>query len=534
MAGKSALDKDLKKYSRLVNARYQVGRESFNLGLGVLFLLCVLAFAVIQAGTFEGNALIIVATVIGGYMALNIGANDVANNVGAAVGSGALTLLGALLIAVVFEAAGAIIAGGDVVKTISKGIIDPTAIPSAEVFVWAMMAALLAAAVWINLATFLGAPVSTTHSIVGGVMGAGIAAAGLSAVDWGKMTEIAASWVISPVLGGLIAAGFLAAIKYLVIFKEDKVAAAQRWVPVFVAVMAAAFAMYLMIKGLKRIITVDMTTVAIVGLIAFVAGYLVVRYFVNRAAVGMENRRRSVSNLFTIPLIFAAALLSFAHGANDVANAIGPLAAIVSTLSSGEIAASASVPFWIMAVGAIGIAAGLGLYGPKLIRVVGEKITKLDRSRAFCVALSAAITVLIASALGLPVSSTHIALGAIFGVGFLREIVVHNRRRSFSTTPLPAGPDGPAAAAPARELARPSARVSPTGLGPEADGLTEAAQAGIVLTNSELKTLKKARKRKLVRRRYVFAIAAAWVITVPAAALLAALFFFTLRGMLLA
>jgi PiT family inorganic phosphate transporter len=255
---------------------------------------------------------------------------------------------------------------------------------------------------------------------------------------------------------------------------------------------------------------------------------------VNRAAVGMENRRRSVSNLFTIPLIFAAALLSFAHGANDVANAIGPLAAIVSTLSSGEIAASASVPFWIMAVGAIGIAAGLGLYGPKLIRVVGEKITKLDRSRAFCVALSAAITVLIASALGLPVSSTHIALGAIFGVGFLREIVVHNRRRSFSTTPLPAGPDGPAAAAPARELARPSARVSPTGLGPEADGLTEAAQAGIVLTNSELKTLKKARKRKLVRRRYVFAIAAAWVITVPAAALLAALFFFTLRGMLLA
>jgi len=533
MAGKTALDKDLKKYSLLENARYQVGRENFNLGLGVLFLLGVLAFAVIQTGTFEGNALIIVATVIGGYMALNIGANDVANNVGAAVGSGALTLLGALLIAVIFEAAGAIIAGGDVVKTISKGIIDPSAIPSAEVFVWAMMAALLAAAVWINLATFLGAPVSTTHSIVGGVMGAGIAAAGLNAVDWSKMTEIAASWVISPVLGGLIAAGFLAAIKYLVIFKEDKVAAAQRWVPVFVAVMAAVFAMYLMIKGLKRIVTVDITMVAIVGLIALVVGYFVARYFVNRAAVGMENRRRSVSNLFTIPLIFAAALLSFAHGANDVANAIGPLAAIVSTLSSGEIVKTASVPFWIMAVGAIGIAAGLGLYGPKLIKVVGEKITKLDRSRAFCVALSAAITVLIASALGLPVSSTHIALGAIFGVGFLREIVANNRRQSFSTAPLSEVPVGPAPAAAISASVLPSGVVPATGLGPEADGLTEVAQAGIVLTNTELKTLKKVRKRRLVRRRYVFAIAAAWVLTVPAAALLAALFFFMLRGMLL-
>ncbi len=508
---KSALDKDLKKYSRLEKARYRVGRENFNLGLGLLFLLGVLAFAIIQIGTFEGNVLIIVAAVIGGYMALNIGANDVANNVGAAVGSGALTMLGALLIAGIFEAAGAIIAGGDVVKTISKGIIDPAAIPGAEVFVWAMLAALLAAAIWINLATFLGAPVSTTHSIVGGVMGAGIAAAGLSAVNWGTMAQIAASWVISPVLGGLIAAAFLAAIKFLIIFKEDKIAAAKRWVPILVAIMASAFAMYLVSKGLKRLISVDLTLIVVVGVIAFVVGYVVVRYFVGRAAGGMENRRRSVSNLFTIPLIFAAALLSFAHGANDVANAIGPLAAIVSTVTSGEIATSAAVPLWIMVVGAIGIAAGLALYGPKLIRVVGEKITRLDRARAFCVAVSAAITVLIASGLGLPVSSTHIALGAIFGVGFLREIVANSRRQSALAGAQPGVPTGA-----------------------QAEGLAEAANAGIVLTNAELKTIKKDRKRKLVRRRYVFAIAAAWVITVPAAAALAALFFYMLRGMLLA
>ncbi len=504
MSVKSTLDKDLKKFTRLEKARYRVGRENFNLGLGFAFLLAVLGFAFIQTGSTEGNIMIIAAAVIGGYMALNIGANDVANNVGAAVGSGALTMVGALIIAGIFEAAGAIIAGGDVVRTISKGIIDVGDMPSTDVFVWAMMSALFAAAIWINIATFLGAPVSTTHSIVGGVLGAGIAAEGLQAVQWDTMASIAASWVISPVLGGVIAAAFLAVIKFLIIYKEDKIAAARRWVPILVAIMASAFSMYLVVKGLKRLISTDTTTVIVVGVATYIVAYVVVRHFVSRASVGMENRRRSVSNLFTIPLIFAAALLSFAHGANDVANAIGPLAAVVTAVSTGEILTTASVPFWVMVVGALGIAAGLGLYGPKLIRVVGEKITKLDRSRAFCVALSAAITVLIASALGLPVSSTHIALGAIFGVGFLREIVVNRR--------------SPIAAPPSAEVA---------------DGLNEAAAAGIVLTNNELKTLKKERKRRLVRRRHVFAIAAAWVVTVPAAALLSAFLFYAMRGMLL-
>ena len=514
MAEKTKLDKELKKYARIEKARVRVSRDNYNFGFGVIFLLAVFAYAVIELGTFQGNTMIIIAAVIGGYMALNIGANDVANNVGAAVGSGALTMFGALIIAAVFESAGAIIAGGEVVKTISKGIIDPSMMPGADVFVWAMMAALLSAAIWINLATYLGAPVSTTHSIVGGVMGAGIAAEGFAAVDWETMISIAASWVISPLLGGIIAALFLAAIKFLILFKEDKITAAQRWVPVLVAIMAAAFAMYLVMKGLKQVVSTDLTTVALVGVAAFILGYIVVRHYVNRAAAGMENRRRSVSNLFTIPLIFAAALLSFAHGANDVANAIGPLAAIVSAVSSGEILAQANVPFWVMAVGAIGIAVGLGLYGPKLIRVVGEQITKLDRTRAFCVALSAAITVLIASALGLPVSSTHIALGAIFGVGFLREALANRRY-------------------PAAALAPPDPNAPVLLPQDETAGLEEAAQAGIVLTNDELKKLKKERKRKLVRRRYVFTIAAAWVVTVPAAALLAAMFFFMLRGMFL-
>jgi PiT family inorganic phosphate transporter len=510
MAQKLALDRDLKAISRLEKAANRAGRGSLNLGLGFVFLLIVLGFVAVQAGGFEGSALIIAAGVIGGYMALNIGANDVANNVGPAVGSKALTIGGALLIAVIFESAGALIAGGDVVKTISKGIIDPNLIANTDTFIWAMMAALLAAAAWINIATWVGAPVSTTHSIVGGVLGAGIAAAGVSAVNWPTVAAIAASWVISPLLGAVIAAAFLAAIKFLIVFKEDKIRAAKRWVPVFVGIMAAAFAIYLIMKGLKRIYQADSLTIIIVGAAAFLVTYLLVRPAVAHAAEGMENRRKSVSTLFTIPLICAAALLSFAHGANDVANAIGPLAAIVSAVRSGGIDTAVAVPLWVMLVGALGIAAGLALYGPKLIRTVGEKITKLDRVRAFAVALSAAITVIIASALGLPVSSTHIAVGAIFGVGFFREVLVN-----WNNVSATAG------------------NRDPGKKKKDAGDIAAAATAGTMLSHKAEKKLKKARKRRLVRRHYVVTIAAAWVLTVPAAAFLSAFFFFTLRSLLL-
>ena len=513
MAAKTVLDRDLKKFSRLEKAANAASQTSLALGLGFVFLLLVLGFVVFQAGGIQGNMMVVAAGVIGGYMALNIGANDVANNVGPAVGSKALTIVGALAIAIVFETAGAVIAGGDVVKTISKGIIYPGAMPDTDTFIWAMMAALLAAALWINLATFIGAPVSTTHSIVGGVMGAGIAAAGVSAVNWSTFAAIAASWVISPLLGGLIAAGFLAAIKFLIIFKDDKVAAARKWVPVFVSIMAAFFSVYLVMKGLKRVWRPDSLTIVAIGVVVLVITYLVVRPLVARASQGLENRRKSVSSLFTIPLICAAALLSFAHGANDVANAIGPLAAIVSAVGTGGIAAEVTFPAWVLFVGALGISTGLLLYGPKLIRTVGEKITKLDRARAFAVALSAAITVIIASALGLPVSSTHIAIGAVFGVGFFREFLVQRRSNR-----LAALADEPG------EAPRPKMSAAE---------IAAVAEAGMVLTKKQTKKLKKARKRKLVRRRYVLTIIAAWLVTVPIAALLSAIIFFTLRGLLL-
>ena len=474
------LDKDLKKIVRLETATLAAGRGIAGLGLGFLFLIGVLIFTALQSGSADQSLFLIVAGVLGGYMALNIGANDVANNVGPAVGSRALTLVGALAIAAIFEAAGAIIAGGDVVATISKGIIDPSAISEPETFVWAMGAALLAAALWLNLATYVGAPVSTTHSIVGGVLGAGVAAIGIQAVHWPTMSKIAASWVISPVLGGLIAAAFFAFVKANILDKNDRIAAARRWIPVLVSVMATAFSVYLVMKGLKRVWKPDAWVIVAIGGLAFAATYTIVKPMVVRASVNLENRRKAVSGLFTVPLICSAALLSFAHGSNDVANAVGPLAAIVGVVSTGEIATNVEIPLWVMVIGATGIALGLFLFGPKLIRTVGEKITRLDRARAFCVALSAALTVIAASALGLPVSSTHIAVGAIFGVGFFREISANRGRAQL----------------PSRDESElPPAKLK--------------------------RKLEKRRRRQLVRRSHLLTIVAAWLITVPCAAFLA-------------
>lgn len=502
---KSILDKDLKRLSSLQSATRETGQTAVKLGLSLVFLAGVFIFATLYLGGQQNAAFVIAAAVIGGYMALNIGANDVANNVGPAVGSKAMTMAGALIIAAVFEAAGAIIAGGDVVSTIRKGIISADAIGDVSVFMTAMMAALLAAALWLNLATWVGAPVSTTHSIVGGVMGAGIAAAGFAAVNWPTMAKIAASWVISPVLGGVIAAGFLFFIKKSILFRDDKLTAAKRWVPVIVAIMAAAFSMYLVTKGLKKLWKPDTEMVALVGLAGFLIAYGVVRPLVARAALGMENKRKSVSTLFVIPLIVSAALLSFAHGANDVANAVGPLAAIVGAAGEGAVVTKVGIPLWVMIIGAIGIAAGLMLFGPKLIKKVGEQITKLNPIRAFCVALSAAITVLIASTLGLPVSSTHIAVGGVFGVGFLREFMT-NRRPPKPTT-----------------IAAPAPLSSETRESEIAQKLNEHVEA-----NSLEKKVRKAARRKLVRRQHLLSIGAAWIITVPLAALLAGGLFYVL------
>jgi PiT family inorganic phosphate transporter len=475
------LDKDLSRIQQLENAVQFIGRPLIALGIGLLFVVFTGFAAAWFAGGASNSMILIVAAVFGAYMALNIGANDVANNMGPAVGANALSLGGALVIAAVFETAGALIAGGDVVATISGGIVAPEAVAAPHTFVWAMMAALLAAALWLNLATWLGAPVSTTHSIVGGVMGAGIVAAGMSAVAWGKMGQIAASWVISPVMGGVVAALFLAFIKARINDVPDKITAARKWVPILIGIMAGTFAAYLALKGLKKVFDVSLGSAVLIGLGVGVVTTLVTRPVIRRQSEGMENRKKSLKKLFGLPLVISAALLSFAHGANDVANAVGPLAAIVHAVQDGGTAAKVTIPLWVMLIGAGGISFGLVLYGPKLIRMVGQEITKLNPMRAYCVALSAAITVIIASWLGLPVSSTHIAVGAVFGVGFYREWHAERKARLLGIQKgTPVAPD-------------------------------------------------ERRRRKLVRRSHFMTIAAAWVITVPATAGLSALIFLGLN-----
>jgi PiT family inorganic phosphate transporter len=473
------LDRDLERYSNLEVATAYVSRPMVGSGIALVFVLLAGISVMLFLDQSSNSAIVVIAACLGAYMALNIGANDVANNMGPAVGANALSMGGAIAIAVIFESAGALLAGGDVVSTISKGIIDPESIGTTGVFIWAMMAALLSAALWVNMATWIGAPVSTTHSVVGGVMGAGIAAAGFGAVNWSMMSTIAASWVISPLLGGGIAAGFLWLIKSRIIYREDKIASARVWVPILVGIMAGTFTSYLALKGLNKVFDVTMGMALVIGAVVGVLSWFIMIPVIRKQSEGLENRNKSLKVLFGIPLVVSAALLSFAHGANDVANAVGPLAAIVQASQSGDISDAVSIPFWVMIIGAFGISFGLFLFGPKLIRMVGGQITKLNPMRAYCVALSAAITVIVASWLGLPVSSTHIAVGGVFGVGFFREWDAERRIRKARL-------DMP----------------EKTSYAPE-----------------------ERRRRKLVRRSHFMTIIAAWLITVPAAATLSAIIF---------
>jgi PiT family inorganic phosphate transporter len=478
--GWKTLDKDLSRIGALEQATIYVSRPLIAPGISLAFIVLAGMAAAVLMGQQPMALVVVAASIVGAYMALNIGANDVANNMGPAVGANALTLGGALVIAAVFETAGALLAGGDVVSTVSRGIVAPESLgQNPQVFIWAMMAALMSGALWINLATWLGAPVSTTHSIVGGVMGAGIAAAGFSAVNWPTMAAIAASWVISPLLGGVFAALFLAFIKSRIVYQDDKLAAARKWVPVLIGIMGGVFATYLALKGIKKIVQIDLGTAMLIGAAVAVVLTIAMRPVVARQSRHLENRKKSLKTLFAIPLVFSAALLSFAHGANDVANAVGPLAAIVHAVQEGGTGDSVVIPFWVMMIGAAGLSVGLVLFGPKLIRMVGGQITKLNAMRAYCVSLSAAITVIIASWLGLPVSSTHIAIGGIFGVGFFREWY-HERvlKENRTNTHIP---------------------------------------------------VEERKRRKLVRRSHFMTILAAWLLTVPAAAVLSAVLFLILN-----
>jgi inorganic phosphate transporter, PiT family len=510
-------------------ARHQ---DVFQLGASIAFLLLVGLYASLTGANVLGLSstavwLLIVSAVVGGYMAMNIGANDVANNMGPAVGSGAMTMGWAILIAALFEALGAIVAGGEVVGTIKGGIIDPKQIADAKLFAWVMFSALLAGALWLNLATAIGAPVSTTHSIIGAVMGAGIAAGGWGLVNWGTVGSIVMSWVISPVMGGAIAAAFLYLIKRSITYRSEMTVAASKAVPWLIAVMVWAFGTYMMLKGFKHIYKVGFGTALLAGAVLALLVWALIRKPIGRMSMAQVNSKEGVNRLFTWPLVCSAALLSFAHGANDVANAVGPLAAIYEAVKSGAIAGKAPTPLWVMVLGAMGLAVGLALYGARLIRTVGKEITELDNMRAYSIAMAATITVIVASQFGMPVSTTHISIGAVFGVGFLRELLKVNYAKMESV--VFAGHQGEDReeveaylqrfeAAEVREKKRMLADMK------RKKDQREAAQ-GANFAKNERKAFKKAYKKEIVKRSAVMRIVAAWIITVPATAVLAAVLF---------
>ncbi len=494
---------------------------------GLVFVLCGSVFAVVVTRAVPGLEgtefwLLAVAAAVGGYMAMNIGANDVANNLGPAVGSGVITLGWAIVIAAVFEALGAVIAGGEVVDTVKGGIINPAAIDNPQSFIWLMLAALLAGAVWLNVATSLGAPVSTTHSIIGAVMGAGIAAGGWGMVNWGTIAAIVGSWVLSPVLGGVIAVAFLYLIKRTITYQSDMTRAASKVVPVLLALMGWAFVTFMLLKGIGQIAKPGIGWASLWGLLAGVAVYLGPGRLVAQQALRKRHGKDGINELFTWPLICAAALLSFAHGANDVANAVGPLAAIYEALKEGVVASKAPTPLWIMILGALGLAVGLALFGARLIRIVGKEITELDHMRAYSIAMAATLTVILAAQLGMPISTTHVTIGAVIGVGFLRELLKANyAKMETAVRAAHAGRDREEVeaylqrfeAAPVKEKQLMYAEMKL-----RADELEREDP----LAKKERKAIKKVTQQELVKRSVLMRIVMAWIITVPATAVLAA------------
>ena len=514
-------------------------QDVLQLGAALAFLLAVGLYASVRGVDVAGLSgpavwLLIISAVVGGYMAMNIGANDVANNLGPAVGSGAITMGWAILIAAVFEAMGAIVAGGEVVGTIKGGIIDSKQIANASLFAWVMFSALLAGALWLNLATAIGAPVSTTHSIIGAVMGAGIAAGGWGLVNWDTIGNIVLSWLVSPLTGGAIAAAFLYVIKRSITYRSEMTEAAARVVPWLIAVMAWAFGTYMMLKGLGQLVKVSFLVALAAGAGMAVLAWIVVHKPVARLAQQQENSKQGVNRLFTWPLVCSAALLSFAHGANDVANAVGPLAAIYEAVKSGAIATKAATPLWVMVLGALGLSVGLALYGARLIKTVGKEITELDNMRAFSIAMAATITVIVASQLGMPVSTTHVTIGAVFGVGFLRELLKVNYAKMESV--VFAGHQGEDReevqaylqrfeAAEVKEKKRMLADMK------RRTKLREQTE-GAVFAKNERRAFKKAYRKEIVKRSAVLRIVAAWIITVPATAVLAAILFHIVSAVL--
>jgi len=377
----------------------------------------------------NSTILISMAVVFGLFMAWGIGANDVANAMGTSVGSKALTFRQAVIIAAIFECAGAILAGGEVTKTIRKGIVDVSSLGSTpELLVYGMLASLLAAGIWLLVATRMGWPVSTTHSIVGAIVGFGAVGIGMEAVQWGKVGTIAMSWVTSPLMAGAIAFALFRSIQKLVIDTEDPIAMAKKYVPYYIFLVGFTMAMVTLLKGLKHVgvkmpFEQNVMYATLIGIIIALIGTFMIKRLKFPPKADKKFHFANMEKIFGVLMIFTAIAMAFAHGSNDVANAIGPVAAVFGIVqSAGDIVSKSATPVWILVLGGGGIVFGLVTYGHKVIATVGSGISELTPSRGFAATLGAAVTVVIASGTGLPISTTHTLVGAVIGVGLARGI----------------------------------------------------------------------------------------------------------------
>jgi len=403
----------------------------------------------------ESIIILTLALVFGFYMAWNIGANDVANAMGTSIGSGALTLKKAILIAAVFEFVGAFLVGSHVTETVRKGIIDLSIFTEMEngtsILMYGMLASLLAAGAWLQIASYFGWPVSTTHSIVGAIVGFGIIAGGAAGVDWGQIVKIVMSWAISPLLSGTIAFVVFLVIRHSMINVPNPVQATKRWAPAFIFLVFAILTLVTFFKGLKNLhlnlsFSGALVIAAGIGLVASIIGWLLIRRIHVDEETTTHGDVQFVEKIFTHLQVMSACFVAFAHGANDVANAIGPLAAIVSIVNGGAnaLVSKTPVPVWILGLGSIGIVIGLSTWGWRVIETIGKKITELTPVRGFSAEFAAATTIVLASRLRIPISTTHTLVGGVLGVGIARGIenlnprVVRDIFTSWIVT-LPAG-----------------------------------------------------------------------------------------------
>ena len=385
-----------------------------------------------------GTIFLIMACLFGFFMAWGVGANDVANAMGTSVGAGAITIRQAIFIAMIFEFAGAYLAGGEVTATIRKGIIDPLTLQGTpEYLVYGMLSALLAAGTWLLIASLLGWPVSTTHSIVGAIVGFAAVAISVEAVNWNKVGTIAASWIVSPVLAGFVSYMLFKSVQRLILDTDRPFENAKRYVPVYMFMVGFMITMVTLIKGLKHVFKdigfslnyFEMSLVAAAaGLLVSVVGTIMLIRVKRIEAIESEDRFANVEKVFAVLMVFTACAMAFAHGSNDVANAVGPMAAAIATIKSGAVSAKSSMPAWILLVGGVGIVVGLVTYGYKVMATIGTKITELTPSRGFAATLGASATVVLASGIGLPISTTHTLVGAVLGVGLARGLAAINLR----------------------------------------------------------------------------------------------------------